>query len=284
VFYHDGCRGKRKENQMRYTADPVPDQQLRDMRHKKLCHIHRGHIATCAKCDRQFSVHEIVENAINVHLGQHQKYSFPDGNVKRLDKAVYEMQKNFSWCLSDDYSKAVRYFASNALVNVHFVTHATRCFKKGDECYANLPDSSADSVKLLYNGEPDVWSNWFGAKENRYIFCLQPERHVEDAFMNVHNKTITSLLGCNSNVMLGMNGRAVMYVTGYNTKSQQKEERAAFEKVSEVLIKILQKQVRYYFIVVDNLQHLQLICHGFAFPRNRPTRSFQSNNLAFADC
>jgi hypothetical protein len=157
------------------------------------------------------------------------------------------MQKDYLWYKSDDYNKAVRYFASNALVNVHFVTHAARCLKKGEECYASLPDSVSDCVNILYNVDPDIWSNWFGEKEKRFIFCLQPERKVEDAFMNVHNKTITSLLGCNSNVMLGMNGRAVMYVTGYNTKSQQKEERAAFEKVSEILVKILQKQVSCFF-------------------------------------
>jgi hypothetical protein len=241
---------------MRFTVEPVPDQQLRAMRHKQGCHVHKGHIATCAKCKKTFSVHDIVENAINVHLGKHQKFSFPDGNVKRLDKSVYEMQKNFSWYKSDDYTKAVRYFACNALVNVHFVTHATRCFKKGEECYANLPESVSENVNILYNAEPDVWSNWLGEKEKRFIFYLQPERHVEDVFMNVHNKTITSMLGCNSNVMLGMNGRAVMYVTGYNTKSQQKEERAAYEKVSEILIKILQKQVRFLNMICTSVERV----------------------------
>jgi hypothetical protein len=40
-----------------------------------------------------------------------------------------------------------------------------------------------------------------------------------------------------------MSGRTAMYVTGYNVKSQQKEERTAFEKVSEILIKVLLNQV-----------------------------------------
>jgi hypothetical protein len=46
--------------------------------------------------------------------------------------------------------------------------------------------------------------------------------------------------------MVGMNGRLVLYVTGYNVKSQQKEERMAFEGVSKVLVKLLQSQVRIY--------------------------------------
>jgi hypothetical protein len=146
--------------------------------------------------------------------------------------------------LNTEYDKSLRYFACNALVNSHLVTHANRCFKKGTECYANLPDSVRTEVKIQYNNETDLWPDWCGNKENRYMFQFQPIHGAKDAFVNTHNPEITSLLGCNSNVMVGMNGRSVMYVTGYNAKSQQKEERTAFEKVSEILIKILRNQVR----------------------------------------
>jgi hypothetical protein len=61
--------------------------------------------------------------------------------------------------------------------------------------------------------------------------------------MNTHNPALTSLLGYNSNVLVGMNGRSVIYVTGYNAKSQQREERNAFENVSQILIKMLRAQV-----------------------------------------
>jgi len=57
------------------------------------------------------------------------------------------------------------------------------------------------------------------------MFRFEPRREVEDVFMNVHNPTLTSLLGCNNNVMVGMNGKLVFYVTGYNNKKTQKEER-----------------------------------------------------------
>ena len=74
------------------------------------------------------------------------------------------------------------------------------------------------------------------------MFRFQPKRNTEDAFVNTHNPIITSLLGCNNNVLVGMNGRAVFYVTSYNVKSQQKEEKDAYEKVTNILIKILRKQ------------------------------------------
>jgi hypothetical protein len=46
-----------------------------------------------------------------------------------------------------------------------------------------------------------------------------------------------------TNVQVGMNGRSVLYSMGYQVKSQQKEERHAFKKVSNVLCKVIRKQV-----------------------------------------
>ena len=244
VFHHKDCRGKRRGDQMRYTIVPVANQSIREMRHKQHCHRHEGRIASCAKCHKTFTANGIVSRAINTHLGNHNKiFSFPDGDIKHLDKVVYELQKDFTWMSKTDEEQSLRYFASNALVNVHLTTHASRCFKKGPECYANLPEQSSESIKIVYNDKCDMWSDWFGNKEARWMFRFEPRRAVQDAFMNTHNPSITSLLGCNSNVMVGMNGRLVLYVTGYNVKSQQKEERVAFEKVSDVLTKVFRAQV-----------------------------------------
>jgi hypothetical protein len=46
-----------------------------------------------------------------------------------------------------------------------------------------------------------------------------------------------------TNVQVGMNGQSVLYNMGYQVKSQQKEERHTFEKVSDVLCKVIRKQV-----------------------------------------
>jgi hypothetical protein len=75
------------------------------------------------------------------------------------------------------------------------------------------------------------------------VVRFEPKRLIEDAFTNVHNPVITKLLMCNNNVQVGMNGRSVLYSTGYQVKAQQKEERHAFEKVSNVLCKVIRKQV-----------------------------------------
>ena len=244
VFYHGHCRGERNLDEIRFAVVPASDQKIREMRHKMKCKDHNGHVATCNKCQKEFTVNEIVANALNVHLGKRTDlYTFPETNVRRLDRQVYEDQKHFSWTTDDIKERAIRYFSSNALVNMHYVKHTPRCFKKGPECFADLPDSASEKVSIIYHEECDYWSDWCGQIKKKYMFRFQPKRCVEDAFMNTHNPTITSLLGVNNNVMVGMNGRLVMYVTGYNAKSQQKEEKQAWEVMGGIIINIMKRPV-----------------------------------------
>jgi hypothetical protein len=244
VFAHENCRSERKPKEMRFTVKPVEDQILREMRHKKCCHQHAGRIASCGKCSKVFSINEIIENALKVHLGNNvNNFQFPEKLCQPLDRIVYEMGKDLSWINRNDYKQSVRYFAGNAITNVHLTKHSKRCFKKGAECYANLPDGISELDKLVYSKETDVWSDWCGNKEDRNMLRFQPKRFIEDVFMNTHNPLITQLLLCNNNVQIGMNGRSIFYCTGYQAKSQQKEERQAFEQVSKVLCKVIRRQV-----------------------------------------
>jgi hypothetical protein len=259
VFAHKDCRSERKPKEMRYTVKPVENQILREMRHKATCHIHNGQIASCGKCLKYFSINEIVENALNVHIGNHEnKFKFPERRCEPLDRIVYEMGKDFAWMERNDYEQSIRYFAGNAITNVHLTKHSQRCFKKGSECYANLPDGISESDVIVYAHEYDIWSDWCGNKEKRIMLRFQPKRLIEDVFMNIHNPMITRLLMCNNNVQIGMNGRSVLYSTGYQVKSQQKEERNAFEKVSNVLCKVIQKQVRTKTISTYNRKYFPL--------------------------
>jgi hypothetical protein len=245
VFSHEHCRSVRIGKEMRFSVKPVADQTLRDMRHKTLCHELDGRVASCVRCEKFFRINDVIQNALNSHLGKKNEieFQFPEKRCKPLDRIVYEMGKDFSWMDQSDYQQSIRYFVGNAATNVHFTTHAQRCFKKGPECYTNLPDGVSESYKLVYAKEFDVWSTWCGLKQKRWVVRFQPKRLIEDAFVNVHNPVITKLLMCNNNVQVGINGRSVLYSTGYQAKSQQKEERHAFEKVSNVLCKVIRKQV-----------------------------------------
>jgi hypothetical protein len=250
VFFHQPCSNKRtlRNTFMRCEVLPVPDQTILEMRHYELCHVHGGLVATCAKasCGQPFYIDNIIAKALQTHFSTPDvKFPFPDA-TKRLDRIVYEMQKDFKWWNEDgdETTRARRYFASNALVNVHLTKHTRRCFKKGALCYANLPDAVSNEIQIQYSSECDIWSDWTGRKEKRYMFSFKPQRKQEDAFTNTHNSTLTCLLGCNTNVLVGMNGKSVFYVTSYNAKSQQKEENLAYEHLANIMIKIIRKQVR----------------------------------------
>ncbi len=241
VSDHDNCRTDRRHKRIRFTPQPVSNQQIREMRHMKLCHKHNGHIANCPKCKKMFSIQEVISNALNTHLGiSGYHWKFPD-QTHRLERFVYEQQKDFSWVDRDPKFQARRYFAANALSNFHLVTHAARCFKKGSECCASLPEPPSDGIKIDYAQFPDVWADWRGIQEERYMFRFYPEREIEDCYMNTHNEMLTTLLGCNTNILAGLNGCSVFYATCYNVKKQQKEEQEAFQLVSQVLIKRMQE-------------------------------------------
>jgi hypothetical protein len=276
VFSHKDCRSERKPKEMRYTVKPVEDQILREMRHKVTCHEHNGRIASCGKCLKYFTINEIVENALTVHLGNSKnQFQFPERRVQPLDRLVYEMGKDFSWIGGNDYDQSRRYFAGNAITNVHLTKHTQRCFKKGSECYANLPDGISESDVIVYNEDPNSWSDWSGIKEERFMLRFQPKRLIEDVFMNIHNPVITRLLLCNNNVQVGMNGRSILYSTGYQVKSQQKEERNAFEKVSNVLCKVIRKQVS---ANINASKYSELRFLTFLFSRQKQRKPYQNIN------
>jgi Helitron helicase-like domain at N-terminus len=240
VFFHECSR--RKHKAARFAVDPADDQERREQRHKRMCQdeLLKGKLGSCRACQKVFTVSDVVTLALKTHMGA--QYAYPDWN-RRLEASVYTSGQDLDWMEHSLEDQAMQYFAANALVNLHNVTHASRCFKKGSECYANLPEPKNEHVTIIHNEEYDVWSDWMGLKQNRQMFKISPQRGIEDAFMNTHNRTLTLILGCNTNVMVAMNGCSVFYVTGYNAKSNQKEETAAFEVISEVVVKHLEKQV-----------------------------------------
>jgi hypothetical protein len=147
AFSHENCQSERKVKEI--------DQTLRDMRHKTLCHELDGQVTSCVRCKKFFRINDVIQNALNSHLGKKNEieFQFPEKRCKPLDRIVYEMGKDFSWMDQSDYQQSMQYFVGNAVTNVHFTTHAQRCFKKGPECYTNLPDGASESYKLVYTEE-----------------------------------------------------------------------------------------------------------------------------------
>lgn len=175
----------------------------------------------------------MISLALKVHLGK--DIQFPEENVRIADWFVCETQKDMKWCKQSEEDIAFRHFAANAVTNAHLTTHARRCFKKRDECFANLPEEPADATIFHCNEVPDTWSDWLGWKEKRHMFSVQPKCNIEDCFVNTHNPLMTKLTGYNNNMLFCMTGPIVTHATSCNVKPQQKEERATFELVGRSL-------------------------------------------------
>ena len=243
VFSHRcGDLQTRNWKNRKVTPTEVGHQQLREMRHRRLWEEHNGHIATCGLCEHKFTMNDIVSTALRVHSGcDSESFRFPDRS-HRLFRFMIEQQKCTEWHDFDEAEQARRYFLSNAMNNVHLTTHTNRCFKKGCECFASLPDSLRFETMIEFAKVPDYWYDWEGNVTPRYMFRFYPARGIEDAYINIHNPELTQILHCNTNVLFGLNGRCVYYCTCYNCKSQQKEEKESFTKVSEAMVKHIQKQ------------------------------------------
>ena len=252
IFEHT-CKAERSgKKRKRTTVHPVPDQSLRDMRHKQKCIEHNGIIAKCNKCDCNFSIEKLVCKAVQSQVGFAESFNgFPD-YTNRLSRHVFEQMKDFSWTRGTRKKQNSRYVAANALSNVHLVCHTNRCFKKGCECYANLAEQVFDKAKLVFSAGDVEWHDCFGEAESRHMFRFYPKRDIEDAFMNTHNKMLTELVGSNTNVMVGMTGQCVFYVTCYNCKSTQKEELQQFQKVAEIILERIKSQVSCNTLPLDH--------------------------------
>jgi hypothetical protein len=65
------------------------------MRHKTLCHELDGQVASCVRCKKFFRINDVIQNALNSHLGKKNEieFQFPEKRCKPLDGIVYEMEK-----------------------------------------------------------------------------------------------------------------------------------------------------------------------------------------------
>ena len=243
-FFHESCRSKRMEGVSRFSVEAVPDSQLNEMRKADKCHEYKGHIATCPNCSTKLTVNHVVQTCLNGCTDSH-KFEYPDQKRRRLDRLVYEMQKDYSWHRPSPQKQAIQKFAANSLSNVHNVTHSPRCFKKGCVCYTKIPVNTLEKFSVNFAEEPTMWANYDGTKQNKWLFEARNRRPLQDVFTNIHNLILTLLFLCNNNVLVALTGAAILYVTSYSSKKTQKDEREAFENMSKVLIGVVEKQVSF---------------------------------------
>lgn len=251
-YQHEGCPKMKRNSKASGTKDyyhrkrrrrepevkGVDEKQMHEMRHKRKCREHTGHLAMC-ECGKELRIDNLNAEAVN-HVMQSSKFQFPDLNA-RLDNYLFNEQMNVDWCTQIPKLQQRRYFMGSVFHNHHLTTHTKRCFAKGCQCYAKLPDIPCKDDAFDFKAVPDEWFDLFGESTEYMMFRFRPARTLRDAFMNTHSPILTKSLGYNTNVMVAMNGPCVFYVTGYQAKGQQKEEMQAYSKVAEVVAGMIKK-------------------------------------------
>ena len=237
-FMHEDCKSTRNQRNIKVAA--VSQDQLAEMRRCDLCKKHDGHIATCLACGSKLKINQMIQNCLN-GCENSNKLKF-DRSKRRLEATVFEMQKDFEWFEGPPRKRARRLFLSNVYSNIHNIRHSDRCFKKSPICYAKLPASENKATILTYAQNATIWADWNGSQHEKTIFETTLKRGIADAYTNVHNPILSMTFLCNNNILAAMTGAAVLYVTGYNFKSTQKEEQMAFEKMARVLIDRIKNQ------------------------------------------
>jgi hypothetical protein len=240
-FQHEGC-GTRNNRKRRMV--PVEDSKLRKLRHKIGCRADDVAICICRKCGKTLDSNTMVLNVLNSsHVCGSEVDCFPDRKSQRVSFANSLVSMDHDWVQEEPSARSLRRLLLNANSNIHLQSHAKRCFKRSDECYSNFPKPVNSKIEFIRGKDEVDWYDWTGAKGIRYMIGFETKREIYDAYMNTNNDSVTMLFGCNNNIIVGLTGKAVIYICKYSTKGTQNDDGKAFEDVSKSIIKQIQQQM-----------------------------------------
>ena len=254
VEHKCGARGKVEE----VFVEREP-QFLRDARHKVLCHDINGKVMECNECHEKVSTQDIINltlnewhiNALKDDETSAKNLTFPLSK-ERHDIAMYRTSYDLmSGFYEDDLfwgNEDVRRILQISGDNEHYALHGPRCFKKGVECTSgSFPQAACTSTCIhedtRLDGEDIKKLEWYlldGSVKKTAPWMVLPKRPLGCQFLNTHNKPISSIFNCNSNVIIG-DASNTFYLTCYGSKSTQKEDKEKNERIMKKLIRRLRR-------------------------------------------
>lgn len=141
----------------------------------------------------------------------------------------------------------VRHHIVTYHTNEHDHSHRRACFKYDCSCRMRLPRLSKCNSLFTIDEDPEKCTTWWfinGEKQNVYPYSVETRRPLGSQYLNTHNKTLTSIFGCNNNVQIG-SPRCLFYVVHYSSKSTQKEDRGVdFERIGYQVIRRIEKELQ----------------------------------------
>ena len=248
------CETRGKVEEIFKECEP---QVLRDARHKVLCHDINGKVMECKKCHEKISTQDIInlalnewhQNALKDDRTSAKDLTFPLSK-ERHDIAMYRTNYDLmSGCYKDDLfwgNDDVRRILQISGDNEHYALHGPRCFKKGVECTSgSFPQASCTSTCIHEDtGEDIKMLEWYllnGSVKKTAPWMVLPKRPLGCQYLNTHNKEISTIFNCNSNVIIG-DASNTFYLTLYGSKSTQKEDGEKKERIMKKLIRKLRRR------------------------------------------
>ena len=215
----------------------VPEQQLRNLRHKDGFRSVRGVFATCPHCTAgQFTNEQLIERYLIEGEQIKGLNKYPDPGTRRLHAMFVEHQKPGS----EDLDPIVIRAAYNNHLSCHLPT-CFRCNKKrkrkgrGEkdnsragrdlcpedvECRLRLPDLPRKRSKLEESDTRYSYS-YDGARQKKHFYKMKVKRNQYDVFQNVSCFPVSeSKIGIgNSNVSFLFPGPILPYICKYQMKT-----------------------------------------------------------------
>ena len=225
------------------TLEDRDKQIFRNARHKGLSKDIKGHVIQCAACDTTVPTADII----NFALGSWRELAIKDGSnidvtlplhPARLDIVAYRHSYDMEGgCVEEQDpfwgDKNVRDVLLRQRFDEHEYFHRVSCFKKGLDCRFFLPQMSCQETCIYPNEDSIV--TWFRLKGDDLevpSWMLMTRRPMGCQYLNTHNKSISEVINCNTNIQIGDRSQ-VFYSTMYCGKNTQKEDAERQQRIMD---------------------------------------------------
>jgi hypothetical protein len=216
-------------------------QDLRNLRHKKGQSQHGERtVAYCTSCDAKFNSEALALNVIKGY-----GFDISDTNLfARLQLFLMHSSAKQRFSLKTCRQQQKYLFILNYVRNLHNSNHNRSCWKKGSSCRFLLPKlPSANPTGVHFHDDLlSSHTQWQGCQISRRLFQVIPKRAHCDAYVNAHHSWTSIVLGCNTNIQIGLGGKHIMYCTLYTGKSTEKEDSERYLRVAKSLVPLIRRQ------------------------------------------
>ena len=240
------------------SCSDAPPQTFRDARHKKLCEGTDGQVIKCGPQHKMISPETLINHSLlkwrNHALGDSMDHNRGDTflplNDAKIDMAAYCYSYHMNGGsneIADDFwaNKNIRQLYLRKRFDHHECTHRHSCFKKSCECRFMFPFSTCSETyihedKGFENENEIIWHNLDlnGTYRKMAPWMVIPKRRMGCQYVNVHNRTLSEIFNCNTNVQVG-DPFHMYYITLYNLKSTQEEDSERSRRVAQTITRRL---------------------------------------------